>query len=73
MKNVVSRIIVWIVIVNPVTKFALDLSPIALGVEGYLALTFGIPMTVSSCPSYLLCLLGLSLSFPKPHTLNPKP
>ena len=73
MKNVVSRIIVWIVIVNPVTKFALDLSPIALGVEGYLALTFGIPMTVSSCPSYLLYLLCLSLSFPKPHTLNPKP
>jgi len=41
-KNVVSQVIIWIVIVNPVTKFALDLAPIALGIEGYLALSFGI-------------------------------
>lgn len=39
-KDVISRIIVWIVIVNPVTKFALDLAPIALGVEAYLAIAF---------------------------------
>ena len=29
-KNVVAQVIIWIVIVNPVTKFALDLSPVPL-------------------------------------------
>lgn len=41
-ENVVARLIIWVVIVNPVTKFALDLAPIAHGLEGYLILTRGL-------------------------------
>ena len=29
-KSMVAQVIIWIVIVNPVTKFALDLSPVPL-------------------------------------------
>eukprot|EP00281_Chroomonas_sp_CCMP1168_P019149 CAMPEP_0206222232 /NCGR_PEP_ID=MMETSP0047_2-20121206/5849_1 /ASSEMBLY_ACC=CAM_ASM_000192 /TAXON_ID=195065 /ORGANISM="Chroomonas mesostigmatica_cf, Strain CCMP1168" /LENGTH=378 /DNA_ID=CAMNT_0053645041 /DNA_START=137 /DNA_END=1273 /DNA_ORIENTATION=- len=34
-----ARLTVWVVCANPITKFALDMSPIALGLEG-VALTF---------------------------------
>jgi len=36
-------VIIWIVIVNPITKFALDLAPIALGLEAFLTVSFRIP------------------------------
>uniref|UniRef100_A0A7S4PPD0 Amino acid transporter transmembrane domain-containing protein n=1 Tax=Guillardia theta TaxID=55529 RepID=A0A7S4PPD0_GUITH len=41
--NWVSRMVVWIVVVNPVTKFALDMAPIALGLEAFFAAYFKIP------------------------------
>jgi solute carrier family 32 (vesicular inhibitory amino acid transporter) len=44
----ISRIIIWIVIFNPVTKFALDFAPVALRTEGYLADKFEIPIDTNT-------------------------
>eukprot|EP00277_Geminigera_cryophila_P012763 CAMPEP_0179438856 /NCGR_PEP_ID=MMETSP0799-20121207/22533_1 /TAXON_ID=46947 /ORGANISM="Geminigera cryophila, Strain CCMP2564" /LENGTH=539 /DNA_ID=CAMNT_0021220779 /DNA_START=56 /DNA_END=1675 /DNA_ORIENTATION=+ len=41
--TVITQVIIWIVIVNPITKFALDLAPIALGLEAFLTVSFRIP------------------------------
>jgi len=41
--TVIAQVIIWIVIVNPITKFALDLAPIALGLEAFLTVSFRIP------------------------------
>ena len=38
--TLVSRLIIWVVIVNPITKFALDLAPIARGLEGFLLVSW---------------------------------
>lgn len=64
-KNWVSRVIIWVVIVNPVTKFALDLAPIALALESYVAISFKVPQrgvfyTLLSCIVRIL-LVGLAL------------
>mmetsp|Transcript_17265 Transcript_17265/g.42168 ORF Transcript_17265/g.42168 Transcript_17265/m.42168 type:complete len:294 (+) Transcript_17265:40-921(+) len=44
-KNVISQVTVWIVVANPITKFALDMAPIALGVESFFQVAFHIPAT----------------------------
>lgn len=34
-QSFVSQLTVWVVVANPITKFALDMAPIALGLESF--------------------------------------
>eukprot|EP00281_Chroomonas_sp_CCMP1168_P028851 CAMPEP_0206244964 /NCGR_PEP_ID=MMETSP0047_2-20121206/18445_1 /ASSEMBLY_ACC=CAM_ASM_000192 /TAXON_ID=195065 /ORGANISM="Chroomonas mesostigmatica_cf, Strain CCMP1168" /LENGTH=561 /DNA_ID=CAMNT_0053670233 /DNA_START=129 /DNA_END=1814 /DNA_ORIENTATION=+ len=43
-KNIISHITVWIVISNPLAKYALDMSPITFGLESFFQVTFKIPL-----------------------------
>ena len=68
----VSRGIVWLVILNPLTKFALDLAPVAQSLEGCLVLSWGLSeqsltFVLLSCAlrSALVCLaLAIVLAAP---------
>lgn len=63
--SLVSQMTVWVVAVTPLTKFALDMAPIALGLEGFLAVAFRLPAdgALFSVASALIrtILVGLAL------------
>jgi len=42
-KTLISHVIVWIVLSNPVCKYPLDMAPIAFGLESFVQITFKIP------------------------------
>jgi hypothetical protein len=35
-RNIVAQLTIWIVVINPISKYALDLAPVALGLEYFI-------------------------------------
>ncbi len=45
---------VWVVAVTPLTKFALDMAPVIMGLEGVLSLAFRSASPIWASPTYPL-------------------